>query len=98
MPTILPNKEKLANEAILKNMDTNLEEINEFYSLNEFLRFIKWIDSELEFGSAREIAVQDYYAGVNFEEHWFEFNSIPGKKWRLVYPDGPFKGYWGEVL
>lgn len=41
MPTILSNTEKLANEAILKNMDTNLEEINEFYSLNEFLRFIK---------------------------------------------------------
>lgn len=78
-------------------MNTNLEEIDGFQSLNEFLRFTKWINSELESGSAREIAVQDYYAGVNFEEHWFEFHSIPGEIWRLVYPDGPFKGYWGKV-
>ena len=77
-------------------MNANLEEIDDFQSLNEFLRFEKWINEELLLGAATEVAVQDPYAGVNFRERWFEFKSI-GQKWRLVYPDGPFKGYWGQV-
>ena len=78
-------------------MNTNLETIDGFDSRSEFLRFQKWIDQQINNGSAAEIKVKNYYAGVNFEERWFEFNSI-GEVWRLVYPDGPFMGYWGRVV
>lgn len=78
-------------------MNTNLETIDGFESRNEFLRFQTWINQQIDDGSVAEINVDDYYAGVNFEERWFEFKSI-GQVWRLVYPDGLFKGYWGQVF
>ena len=77
-------------------MNKNLEEIKAFQSMSEFSRFESWLDSELNAGSAKEISVNDYYAGINFKERWFTFDLI-GETWRLVYPDGPFKGYWGKV-
>ncbi len=77
-------------------MHKNLEEINKFESMSEFRRFEQWIDKELMLDSAIEVPVLDFFAGKNFKERWFKFESI-GEIWRLVYPDGPFNGYWGRV-
>ena len=76
--------------------DLNLEEIASFYSYNEFLKFKTWIEEQVDNGYAKEIKVENYYAGINFQERWFEFDS-QGDLWRLVYPDSPFYGYWGRV-
>ena len=32
----------------------------------------------------------------NFEERWFTCAKC-GLVWRLVYPDPPFQGFWGEL-
>ncbi len=74
----------------------NLEEIDSFYSYNEFIRFKAWIEEQIQDGYVKEIDVKDFYAGVNFQERWFEFET-QGEVWRLVYPDGSFQGYWGRV-
>lgn len=77
-------------------MSESLEEISEFQSMSEFSRFEAWLNRELNVGAAKEVFVDDFYAGINFKERWFCFGLI-GEVWRLVYPDGPFKGYWGKV-
>lgn len=74
----------------------NWYEIDNFGSLSEFTRFIAWIESQVIENIACEIPVKESYAGTGFTERWFQClasNSV----WRLVYPDGPFRGYWGEV-
>jgi hypothetical protein len=77
-------------------MGNNLEKIDQFRSPQEFLRFENWIAGEIGSGAASETPVLHYFAGENFQERWFEFHSA-NEVWRLVYPDGPFKGYWGKV-
>ncbi|CFR16759.1 MULTISPECIES: hypothetical protein [Yersinia] len=78
-------------------MNEKLEEIDDFQSMNEFNRFEKWVENEIALGAASEIEVLGYYAGINFKERWFKFHEA-GDIWRLVYPDGPFHGYWGVVI
>lgn len=73
-----------------------LKNIEKFNSLSEFLRFEKFIEDKLGAKILTEIGVEDYYAGVNFKERWFLIND-ENKVWRLVYPDAPFQGYWGQV-
>lgn len=77
-------------------MTVFLEEINNFKDLNEFLRFEKWLDEHIDTGNIIEILVQSYYLGINTKERWFKC-SLNNELWRLVYPDGPFRGYWGLV-
>ncbi|PXW48286.1 hypothetical protein [Dickeya zeae] len=77
-------------------MSEKIEEIDDFQSMSEFNRFEEWVEKEIALGSAMEINVSNYYAGINFKERWFKFNET-GEIWRLVYPDGPFNGYWGPV-
>lgn len=77
-------------------MTVLLEEINEFASLGEFLRFKKWLEAHIENGNIIEISVQSYYLSINTHERWFKCVSS-NEIWRLVYPDGPFRGYWGLV-
>lgn len=78
-------------------MRNNLETIENFHSRGEFIKFENWISEQLNNGNAKEVEVKEYYAGVNFRERWFEFESV-AQVWRLVYPDGPFFGYWGRAL
>ena len=68
-----------------------LEEINEFYSINEFERFSNYLNKLIESGELIEIPVESFYAG--FEEKWYKC-SMCENVWRLVYPDFPFKGFW----
>ena len=72
------------------------EVIDEFQSHSEFVRFIAWIESQVSEKMASEIPVKDTYAGSGFTERWFQC-SASQSAWRLVYPDGPFHGYWGAV-
>jgi hypothetical protein len=75
----------------------NWEMIESFQSLGEFKRFTDWIESQVTEGIALEVPVKELYAAAGIKERWFQClssNSI----WRLVYPDGPFHGYWGAVL
>ena len=74
----------------------NWEEISEFQSYSEFKKFNDWIESQIIEGTALEVSVKDLYAIAGLEERWFQ--CISSKcVWRLVYPDGPFRGYWGAV-
>jgi len=70
------------------------EEIDDFQSYSEFERFVAWIESQVSEKTAVEVPVKDLYAG--FPERWFQC-STSKSVWRLVYPDGPFHGYWGAV-
>lgn len=73
-----------------------LEEINEFTSLNEFLRFEKWLDGHIKNGDIIETSVKSYYLSINTQERWFQC-LLSHEIWRLVYPDASFRGYWGLV-
>lgn len=72
------------------------EVIDDFQSYSEFARFVVWIESQVSEKLASEISVKDSYAGSGFTERWFQC-SASQRVWRLVYPDGPFHGYWGAV-
>lgn len=71
-----------------------LEDIQEFYSIYEFERFQRYVNSLVTDGDLKEVSVEKYYAG--FKEQWFM--CIKCKQvWRLVHPDFPFKGLWEQV-
>lgn len=76
--------------------DINLEEISGFHSPRELLRFEVWVEDQVSSGFGTEIPVESYYSGINFRERWFKFR-LNGEVWRLVYPDGPFRGCWRKV-
>jgi 16S rRNA G966 N2-methylase RsmD len=71
------------------------EKINNFYSLLEFKRFVRWLDEQIVDGGAVEIEAENLYS-LNLEERWFKClgNS---EVWHLVYPDPPFAGLWEKV-
>lgn len=71
-------------------------EIKEFRSPIEFSNHINMLDQALKIGDLNEVPVLNYYAGPNFKERWFELTSS-NQIWRLIYPDGPFHGFWGRV-
>lgn len=79
----------------MKN-DCTWEEINDFQSYSEFARFVAWIESQVSEKMAFEVSVKELYAGSGFKERWFQCQNSKSV-WRLVYPDGPFHGYWGAV-
>jgi hypothetical protein len=72
------------------------EVIDDFQSYSEFARFTAWVESQVSEKLVSEIPVKDPYAGSGFTERWFQC-SASQSVWRLVYPDGPFHGYWGAV-
>lgn len=73
------------------------EEIHGFQSLNEYKRFVLYIENQVQAGYAKEITpLPDYHKGYVFGGRWFEdINS--GQKWRLVPPDFPFRGIWEPI-
>ncbi|MDX5349068.1 MAG: hypothetical protein LPK19_17700 [Hymenobacteraceae bacterium] len=78
------------------NFCKDWEEIHEFTSLEEFERFISFLNSLLKESKIIEIPAESYYITSNEwnKERWF----ICGKtKWRLVPPDFPFKGLFIKV-
>lgn len=76
--------------------ESNLSEINGFHSRGEFVRFESWLGEQIKASVCHEIGVQNYFVNPQFTERWFRFTEI-NEVWRLVNPDPPFTGYWGQV-
>ena len=79
----------------MKNICT-WEVIDNFQSYPEFARLVAWIELQVFERKAFEVPVKDSYAGLGFTERWFQC-STSKIVWRLVYPDGPFHGFWGAI-
>jgi len=72
--------------------------IDDFTSLNEFNRFVAWVNEQVENGSAKEApTLVPYLGGSAFEEKWL-IHLESGQTWRLVWPDGPFHGLFEKVI
>lgn len=73
------------------------EQITDFQSLNEFKKFVAWMDEQTKAGIAKEVPVENHYSGAStFREKWF-CHAASGKIWRLVWPDAPFTGTFEPV-
>ena len=70
--------------------------INDFKSIDEFERFEKYIENQINNGNLEEICVKELYASPNLKERWFKC-KICHHNWRLVYPDFPFRGLWAPI-
>jgi len=73
---------------------SGLEEISEFNSIHEFERFQRYLEGLISSGELVEVGVSKYYAG--FSEQWYRCKKCR-KKWRLVHPDFPFRGFFKRV-
>jgi hypothetical protein len=68
-------------------------EYSAFNSASDFSHFRRMIESSLDF---ERVAVLARYSNVGFEESWYR--HLPSSKvYRLVEPDGPFRGVWEIV-
>ena len=75
----------------------NWDQIDEFGSLAEYQRFNNWINGEVTSGLATVVPVTKPYSGSSlWDEHWFKCLSDK-QVWRLVAPDGPFRGIFKPV-
>lgn len=74
----------------------NWEVIEQFISLDEYERFVRWLDKQINIGKIVLVPVMESYAGAAFEEKWIKCLSS-SEIWRLVAPQAPFMGYWGPV-
>jgi len=76
--------------------DCNWEEIHAFNSLNEYRRFVRWIEEQVKFGVCEEILEP----GIRSDE-WRDrlFNCKRSSEvWKLSCPDpGYFPGSWLPV-
>ncbi|MDO9162194.1 MAG: hypothetical protein Q8N35_05435 [Methylococcaceae bacterium] len=70
------------------------EEVNGLCLINEYSRFVKYIEAQLAQGQTEEqTADPNYGAGEIYGGRWFK-DIYSGQIWRLVAPDFPFKGLW----
>jgi hypothetical protein len=73
------------------------EEIDGFASHSEFVRFCDWMNDAITAGKASKVSVRKRYQGIeSFTEEWFE-HIASSTIWRLVHPDGPFRGLFEQV-
>jgi hypothetical protein len=73
------------------------EEIHGFQSPGEFKKFVRYIESQVSSGEAKEVNPDpDYRKGEIYGGRWFK-DLKTGEVWRLVPPDIPFKGLWEPV-
>ncbi|WP_330114601.1 hypothetical protein SA496_24255 [Pseudomonas sp. JS3066] len=76
--------------------DCYWEEIHEFNSLNEYRRFVQWIESQVEQGISEEVIELGKHSG-EWDDRWFKC-KLSGKVWKLSCPDpGYFSGSWLPV-
>jgi hypothetical protein len=74
-----------------------IEEINGFHSINEFERFLIYIENLVNDSDLIEIPVESKYAGsIIFQEKWYKC-KVCNQQWLLVYPDFLFEGMWEVV-
>lgn len=78
-----------------------LKEIEEFKSIIEYNKFVKYISDRLSEREIIEIEPKEYYHGKNLwgenKDRWFKDCST-NDLWRLVPPDFPFKGFFEKVI
>lgn len=73
------------------------EKIDDFKSLSEFERLVRWMEGQLKESLAREIPVKTRYSGAEtLTERWF-VHVESGEKWRIVWPDPPFVGVFEPI-
>lgn len=73
------------------------EDIAGFATHAEFLLFCEWINDTISDGKAKRIPVRSRYLGIeSFTEEWF-YHIASKTLWRLVHPDGPFRGIFERV-
>ena len=79
-------------------MRTVWEEIHGFTSVNEYSRFVAYIEDQIASGYVRECKVDENYGkGEIYGGRWFE--DLDTKQvWRLVPPDFPFNGLWEPLI
>jgi hypothetical protein len=74
------------------------EKIEGFSSHSEFVRFCDWMKDLIVEGGAKKIPVQRRYRDIeSLSEEWFE-HVASATRWRLVHPDGPFRGLFERVV
>lgn len=73
------------------------EAIEAFSSHSEFVRFTEWMKDCITAHSAKKVPVLKRYQGIeSFTEEWFQHRDSQ-QPWRLVHPDGPFRGLFEPV-
>lgn len=73
------------------------ESIQDFFSLNEYKSFVRYIEEQIKENLVEEIeANPDYGPGMIFGGRWFICKNCK-EVWRLIKPDPPFKGLWEPV-
>jgi hypothetical protein len=73
------------------------EEIQEFVSPGEFLRFKAWLEETIAAGLLRRVSVEEGYTGSDqWDEQWVMCCEC-GQKWRIVAPEFPFKGVFVRI-
>jgi hypothetical protein len=74
------------------------EKIDDFQNINEFNRFVGWLNEQVKSGEAEEIPTGELYLEeyAGFQEKWFRHIGS-GEIWRLVWPDAPFTGLFERV-
>jgi len=74
------------------------KEIHGFASPEEFERFVRYIEGQVNCGEAEELEVDlSYQKGQIYGGRWFR-DIESGQIWRLVEPDFPFKGLWEPIV
>ena len=73
------------------------DEIHGFQSLDEYRRFVHYIEGQVQAGHLKEVLSEpEYQKGQIFGGRWFQ-DIDSGKTWRLGPPDFPFRGIWEPV-
>lgn len=76
----------------------NWEAIQGFESPGEYRRFCTWLAEQIESGLVESVPVIEPSNDLIFglEEIWYRCKAS-GEVWRLVAPQAPFRGSWGEL-
>lgn len=71
--------------------------VHGFGNIEDYDHFVTWIESEIEQRHATEIDVTSRFLGfTTFTERWF-LQRPSQTRWRLIEPDGPFRGLFDRV-
>ncbi|WP_036171205.1 hypothetical protein [Massilia sp. 9096] len=77
------------------------EAIDRFQNLVEFRSFERWIAGQVSAGMARQVRVEQAYAGhapmqAEVVEVWY-MHVMSREVWRLVWPEPPFDGVFQRI-
>ncbi|XQU71700.1 hypothetical protein OJJOAM_004489 [Cupriavidus sp. H18C1] len=77
----------------------NWEAIHGFESPGEYGRFRVWLEAQVDAGLVEPVSVSQPSSDLIFgvEEHWYRC-KITGELWRLIAPEPPLRGFWGELV